>query len=279
MVSVGAVVTDGVEPETDAGEVVVDETTDVVGDREAVGATVVLGATVVEVVAGTVVVVVVDVVVVVVVVDVGPEICVTTFEFAEPTQTLLSTISVTTGREPTVGLVALTVPVAASMIETKALLKFVAQIDSPSYLRLEMLAPPWLMLLITAPVDELMRVTFAVPVEPTQMSPLAEMMLVGFELVVEYPRIDPVDGSIRATFDPVKTEAHNVVPSWCNAEMFEFERVMVRVTVAVDISISVTVLAPLAETNKCPSAIIAIPGLAPTGIVEPTSAPVDGLNR
>jgi hypothetical protein len=57
------------------------------------------------------------------------------------------------------------------------------------------------------------------------------------------------------------------------------DNVMVRVTVAVDILMSVTVFDPLADTNKCPSAMIAIPGLAPTGIVDPTKAPVDGLNR
>lgn len=102
------------------GATVVEEPTVVVG------ATVVDDATVVEVVGATVVVVVVDVVVVVVVVvvvdvvvvGVGPEICVTTLLLAEPTHTLLSTINVTTGRDPTAGLVALTVPDAASMIET-----------------------------------------------------------------------------------------------------------------------------------------------------------------
>lgn len=116
------------------------DTTVVVGATVVVAATVVVGADVV--VGGRVVVVVDVVVVVVVVVGVGPEIWVIELLLADPTHTLLSTINVTTGREPTAGLVELIVPVFVSIIDTKFPLKLVAQMTSPSKLRLEMLLPP-----------------------------------------------------------------------------------------------------------------------------------------
>ena len=89
----------------------------------------------------------------------------------------------------------------------------------------------------------------------------------------------PVDGLMRATFAAVKTVAHKYVPSCASDAMLELDSDAVHVTVAVDMSIAVTVFEPVAETYRRPLAMMAVPGLAPTGIDEPTIAPVDGSKR
>ena len=89
----------------------------------------------------------------------------------------------------------------------------------------------------------------------------------------------PVEGLIRATFAALNTVAHKYVPSYASDAMFEFDNEAVHETVAVDMSIAVTVFDPVAETYNKPLAMMAVPGFDPTGIDDPTTVPVDGLNR